>query len=142
MKGTYILVIEIDKPIAVNVGSLGKIEFRENNYCYIGSGMNSLDKRIERHLTDKKKTHWHIDYLLKNKNANITNVYYRDNNKKEECKVARRISKNNKPVRNFGCSDCKCESHLFKIEESKKEIIDSLKGKWKEYTIKEGPNNN
>ena len=31
----------------------------------IRSALNNLDKRIQRHKSNQKKMHWHIDYLLK-----------------------------------------------------------------------------
>ncbi len=111
MKGTYCLIINIRRPIKIKIGALGKIKFEEGRYCYIGSGMNNLMKRISRHFSNDKKTYWHIDYLLKNKKVELEKAIF--NGKKEECKIAEIISNIKKGVKNFGCSDCKCNSHLF-----------------------------
>ena len=37
----------------------------------VQNAMNSLESRVKRHLSDNKKKHWHIDYLLLNKNSKI-----------------------------------------------------------------------
>jgi len=115
LKGSYILLIEVKKNSRIRVGSLGRITFEKGLYAYVGSAMSSLEGRIKRHIRDKKKTFWHIDYLLKSKNAKITKILYKESKNKEECKVAKSVSRYGKPVIGFGSSDCKCESHLFKL---------------------------
>ena len=45
MKGIYILLIEIDKNIKIEIGSLGKINFYKRIYSYIGSAQNNLEKK-------------------------------------------------------------------------------------------------
>jgi len=121
MKGTYFLIINIKKPAIIKIGSLGKIKFEKGNYVYVGSAMNNLEKRIKRHLKNSKdkKKHWHIDYLLAGKNAKIMKVIKKESNKKQECEIARKIAKIGGAVKNFGSSDCKCKSHLFKIKDHK-----------------------
>jgi Uri superfamily endonuclease len=118
MKGIYILQIKIQKNIFINIGSLKIVYFTKGNYVYIGSAQNSLDKRITRHLKDsrEKRLHWHIDYLLNNNSTKIEKVYYKYADKKEECNTAQFFINNkvNNPIKDFGCSDCKCESHLIK----------------------------
>ncbi len=119
MKGTYCLLINIKNSIRIKVEGLGIINFNKGNYIYIGSALNNLEKRIQRHLKRKKKKHWHVDYLTTNKNTQITKVFYKESNKKEECIIAKKISKLGESINNFGCSDCKCNSHLFKIKNIK-----------------------
>jgi Uri superfamily endonuclease len=117
MKGVYCIIIEVKKDSIVKIGALGRIKFRKGLYCYVGSALNSLEKRIKRHLSKSKKLHWHIDYLLKNKNTEVKKVFYKESGKKEECRVASFVSKNSiGQIKNFGCSDCKCKSHLFVIK--------------------------
>jgi Uri superfamily endonuclease len=72
--------------------------------------MNSLESRIRRHLSDEKKLHWHIDYLLEK--SEITDVIYNEN-KKVECELSQYIAQKTDGVKDFGCSDCECESHLY-----------------------------
>jgi len=118
MKGAYLLIINVNKPTTIRVGKLGKIKF-QGDYVYVGSAMTGLDKRIARHLkkSEEKKKFWHIDYLLASKNTRIIKVIKKPSLKKQECLIAREISKKAKEqIKGFGCSDCKCKSHLFKIK--------------------------
>ncbi len=116
MRGAYCIIIEVKKDSSVKIGALGKIKFKKALYCYVGSAMNNLEKRIKRHLKKDKKLHWHIDYLLKNKNTEIKKVFYKESTKREECKIADFVSKNSiNSINGFGCSDCRCKSHLFVI---------------------------
>jgi len=126
MKGAYILVIKINKNIKKKIGSLGYICFEKGMYVYIGSAMNSIEKRVGRHLRKKKKKFWHIDYLLDSKDVKIEKVFYKESKRKEECKIAKSFSLIGSGVRNFGCSDCKCESHLYKIKNLKSIKIKEL----------------
>lgn len=110
MKGSYVLLIELKNKTIIDIGKLGKIQFRKGNYVYIGSALNGLEKRIQRHYKNQKKLHWHIDYLLEK--AIIIDVFFKDTKAREECDIAYKFNKL-KPICGFGCSDCKCNSHLF-----------------------------
>jgi Uri superfamily endonuclease len=110
MKGSYVLIINLENDKNIQVGKLGKIFFKKGYYAYVGSALNNLDKRIERHLRKQKKFHWHIDYLLAH--SVIIDVYYKETNKKDECEKANIFTKL-LSIEGFGCSDCKCKSHLF-----------------------------
>ncbi len=133
MKGTYCLIINLSKDSKIRIGNvLGKIEFKKGSYVYIGSAMNSLESRVKRHLSDDKKKHWHVDYLLLNKNSKIDEILLNISDKKIECDLAKAIQKNEKIIPKFGCSDCYCDSHLVYFENSKlaiekvKESYDSI----------------
>ncbi|MEM2938944.1 MAG: GIY-YIG nuclease family protein [Candidatus Bathyarchaeia archaeon] len=115
MKGVYILLILVDGDIAINIGSLGKIFFEGGFYAYVGSAQNSLEKRVARHFKKGKKKFWHIDYLLENERGRIIEVFYREADKGEECRIANKIGEANQPIKGFGSSDCRCKSHLFKL---------------------------
>jgi Uri superfamily endonuclease len=115
MKGVYILLINVGKNLQLKIGSLGKINFDKGKYAYVGSAQNNLEKRIKRHTSKNKKKFWHIDYLLDNKFTKVLDVFYKNSGKSEECKIADRLNKTEVPIPNFGCSDCNCKSHLFKI---------------------------
>ncbi|MCK4902633.1 MAG: GIY-YIG nuclease family protein, partial [Thermoplasmatales archaeon] len=84
MKGSYILLIELENDSKIQIGKLGDILFKKGFYVYIGSALNGLEQRINRHLRADKKLHWHIDYLLKS--AKVDSVYYKENDQREECK--------------------------------------------------------
>lgn len=133
MKGTYCLIINVKTSFELKVGSLGKLKFRKGHYIYTGSALNSLKGRITRHLVKKKQKRWHIDYLLANKNSDVEMVLYkesgvkdgrypasgRQNGLSQECQIAKKIATYGTGIRNFGCSDCGCESHLFRITRDK-----------------------
>ena len=111
------MVIELKKDSSIKIGALGNIKFKKGLYCYVGSALNSLEKRIKRHLKNKKKLYWHIDYFLLNKNSSVKKIFYKESNKREECKIARFVLKNSiNSIAGFGCSDCSCKSHLFMIK--------------------------
>jgi len=117
MKGAYCLVIELKKDSLIKIGALGRIKFKRGLYCYVGSALNNLEKRVQRHLSSNKKLHWHIDYFLLSKNTSIKKVFYKQSSKREECNIAKFILKNSiSSIAKFGCSDCKCKSHLFIIK--------------------------
>lgn len=118
MKGSYILVIKVLTKKRIKIGKLGEIEFDKGFYVYVGSAMNGLEKRIERHLSSKKRMHWHIDYLLRE--GKITEVYLKASDKKEECTIAQKLSAHFESVDGFGSSDCRCKSHLFYSESLEK----------------------
>ncbi|RLJ05227.1 MAG: GIY-YIG nuclease family protein [Candidatus Aenigmatarchaeota archaeon] len=129
MKGVYILIILIIRNTKIKVGALGEIKFTKGVYAYVGSAQNNLEKRIKRHLTKNKKKFWHIDYLTANKFVKIVKVFYKLARKSEECRTAEKLRKTEIPIKNFGCSDCNCESHLFKIRS--KNIADNGWKSWK-----------
>jgi sugar fermentation stimulation protein A len=114
-RGSYILIVEIPRRVRMDVGALGPLEFPQGFYAYCGSAMGGLGARINRHLRRKKKTQWHIDYLLKKGRTN--RVLYALTNERLECQLADGLGYafNNYP--GFGSSDCHCPSHLFFSEE-------------------------
>jgi len=126
MKGIYVLLIKVEKPISVKIGALGKISFKKGNYVYVGSAQNGIEQRVKRHLRKNKKKFWHIDYLLANRNVEVIKIFYKKAQKEEECKLAKRISKYSLPVKNFGCSDCDCVSHLFFVKNFRKNNMKPL----------------
>lgn len=113
-KGTYILVFNLPE-IDVNIGALGLLHFSEGTYCYVGSAMNGLDQRINRHLSMEKKIHWHIDRLT----MICTKMSaYESALGQTECDLSEFVLKcgGKRVAKGFGCSDCKCETHLFILD--------------------------
>ena len=111
MNGSYILLIELKENMIIKIGKLRDIRFKKGFYAYIGSALKGLEQRINRHFRSNKKKYWHIDYLLNY--GKIVNVFYNESNIKEECNFVKKFEKNLIFIPNFGCSDCKCKSHLF-----------------------------
>lgn len=122
MKGIYTLIINLNKDSKIRIGSLGAIPFKKGTYIYVGSAQKGIEQRVKRHLKKQKKKHWHIDYLLDH--ANIKNVLVKEGPKSLECLIAKKLLGFSIPIKGFGCSDCNCKSHLFKI---KKNDISKLK---------------
>ena len=110
MKGCYCLIIKVDETSTIKIGKkLGEIQFKKGFCVYVGSAMNSLESRLKRHLSKEKKMHWHIDYLLKK--AEIVDIIYNED-KKVECELSQYLASKTEGIKDFGCSDCECESHL------------------------------
>jgi sugar fermentation stimulation protein A len=96
----------------VVVGRLGTLHFAAGYYVYVGSALNNLAGRIQRHLALTKKKHWHIDYLRPS--ADIVSVYLIRSRTRCECALAQAIARlADDHVPQFGSSDCRCRSHLF-----------------------------
>ncbi|MEM3700356.1 MAG: GIY-YIG nuclease family protein [Candidatus Bathyarchaeia archaeon] len=111
MNSVYVLVIEVNKNINVNIGALGNVNFEKGI-----SAKKGLNKRIKRHLRKDKPKFWHIDYLLNGDCIKVLRVFTVQESF-SECDVAKIISESGFPMQGFGSSDCKCVSHLFKIGE-------------------------
>lgn len=103
-----------EKSEKLDIGHLHNMhKYRKGYYVYIGSAMNSLVPRLNRHLSDEKKMHWHIDYLLKSPDCHIRDILFNISEERIECALAESISKDGEEIPGFGCSDCSCSSHLI-----------------------------
>jgi len=111
MKGNYILLIAVDHAIRIRIGRLGVMEFAPGCYAYVGSAMCGIESRVRRHLRGEKKLFWHIDYLLER--ARIVEIFQAESSVNMECRIAVMLSRRLETVPRFGCSDCKCTSHLL-----------------------------
>ena len=107
---SYQLFIKVAKEIDLKVGKLGRFIFPIGSYVYTGSAKTNIDKRIERHLSKKKKLHWHIDYLLNNDAVQIIDT---KKSQMTECNLNKK-TKGTIIIDGFGSSDCNlsCKSHL------------------------------
>ena len=117
MKGIYVLIVAIDRNISINTGALGNLNFEKGLYAYVGSAQNNLEERVKRHLRKEKAKFWHIDYLLDSPNVKVLKVFCKRAGKPKECEIAKELARKGFPIRGFGSSDCKCESHLIKVED-------------------------
>ncbi len=114
-RGCYILVLKLKKNIRIEIGKLGKINFRKGYYIYAGSAMRNLSKRIERHRRLRKNYFWHIDYLREK--AEFCSALPIRSQDDLECRLAGDLSRiSDWQVQGFGCSDCSCKAHLFGME--------------------------
>ena len=111
MKGSYVILIRLPEEQTITIGRLPARRFPSGCYAYVGSAMGGFKARISRHLKSNKKLHWHIDYLLER--GHITSIILYETNIRAECAIAQALSLQFDSVPGFGCSDCKCHSHLF-----------------------------
>ena len=112
MKGIYAVFFEIEGK-TIEIGALGDKEFKSGTYVYIGSAMNGVEKRVKRHYSNEKKKHWHIDYFSEEASPVYTIVFPLPS--EFECILARTVSEENEDIDGFGSSDCRCNSHLYRI---------------------------
>jgi Uri superfamily endonuclease len=118
MKG-YIVFLECKKGIIKTKGK--EFVINEGNYAYVGSCGNYCDKRISRHMIkEKRKLHWHIDYL----SSICTTIAVLVLNMKEK-EIASKLSIF-PSIYGFGSTDDNNnKSHLFRVNISS--VINTLK---------------
>lgn len=130
-KGTYILIVKCPSGVRINVGSLGTLSFKPDKiYVYIGSafGPGGLWSRIKRHLTQRKKKFWHIDYLLTPGNKCHVKAVIVLPRLRVEHDLAMALSKiADGTIKGFGSSDCKCPSHLMFFSTTLNEVVSTIK---------------
>ena len=111
MKGSYVILIRLPKAETIAIGSLSDVYFSRGYYAYVGSALGGVKSRLNRHLKQSKKLHWHIDYLLQK--ASITDIIIGESEDRVECAMAQALSAQFDAITGFGSSDCHCPSHLF-----------------------------
>ncbi|MDD1710030.1 MAG: GIY-YIG nuclease family protein [Methanoregulaceae archaeon] len=126
-KGVYCLVFH-NHCCSLKIGSLGQVTFPQGWHVYTGSaqGPGGL-ARISRHIRVKREgirsPHWHVDYLLVHPGFELISVACAQTSEQsDECRISGLLTHD--PVPGFGCSDCRCRSHLAYFEVNpEKEII-------------------
>lgn len=122
--GIYVLFFTMKNTVRITIGRLGTLDFPAGTYCYVGSALNGIEARLARHFRQEKKLHWHIDYLLQHaliSGAACAEVPLKNLSKRsssEECLIAKHLAKSLAGIKGFGCSDCRCPSHLFYAEKA------------------------
>jgi sugar fermentation stimulation protein A len=110
--GSYIIVLNLKNNHKSDIKSLGKVLFKEGYYLYVGSAKKNLTKRIQRHMRQRKKLYWHIDYLREE--ADFYSALPIRASSPLECKIAQSLKRiSDWVIPGFGASDCDCETHLF-----------------------------
>ena len=114
--GTYVLVLHLEQPQALAVGSLGIFPLPAGFYTYVGSAMGSggLTARLGHHRKISRRPHWHIDYLRQV--AALKHIWVLDSSARREHDWAALLG--DMPgatilVPRFGASDCRCTTHLY-----------------------------
>jgi Uri superfamily endonuclease len=114
MRGAYVLVLKLEIDSNIPVGKLGDVHFQRGYYAYVGSAMGGF-MRVRRHFKVASGINttrrWHIDYLLPRSSVLFAVLLPSDD--AIECLLARSIGELGRGIPGFGCSDCKCSSHLI-----------------------------
>jgi Uri superfamily endonuclease len=114
--GTYALILRSDSAVRVRIGRLGVLAATRGYYVYIGSafGPGGLAARLAHHQRPPRRPHWHIDYLRLH--ARLIEIWFTHDAQPREHLWADLIGAMRSamiPLPGFGCSDCRCPSHLF-----------------------------
>jgi sugar fermentation stimulation protein A len=113
-RGSYLLVLKMEKGKTITIGKMGNMEIPQGYYIYVGSAMANLTARLERHRRLRKNLHWHIDYLRAA--ADFHSVLPIRSSVSLECALAGKIKEiTERTIPGFGSSDCSCPSHLFAL---------------------------
>ena len=113
VKGTYALILTLDKDKSITVGKLATVSFPAGYYLYAGSALGGLFPRVRRHILGGRKLHWHIDYLRQE--VKVVAVWYLISDERLECswyRAAAGMPRAWSPVAGFGSTGCGCHSHL------------------------------
>lgn len=113
MKGVYLAFFRLQEAKTIEIGALGEMEFESGMYVYAGSAQNSVESRLERHFSSPENSFWHIDYF--SEEAEAEDYFVLPEVSEYECLMASILEGIGEPVQDFGCSDCDCDSHLFRI---------------------------
>ncbi len=115
-KGAYLLILKLKKFEKIKLSNKNW-ELKPGFYIYVGSAKRNLKQRINRHLRKKKNKKWHIDYLIEK--TDWIKVIPIRTSEDLECRLAEDLSLlAEDKVLGFGCSDCRCPSHLFYFSEN------------------------
>ena len=111
-RGSYIIVLKLNRDRRIAIGSLGALMFLKGYYLSVGSAGKDLAQSIARHQRLTKKKHWHIDYLREHA-VFIAAIPIRSS-EDLECRLAEALAASSDwQVPGFDSSDCSCTSHLF-----------------------------
>jgi sugar fermentation stimulation protein A len=122
-KGSYVLLLRLNKRTCLTIGKLGAFEFPRGYYLYFGSAQSGLESRVQRHLREDKKRHWHIDFLTAV--APVIEVSSVVGTERSECIWARsalELADATVPAPGFGSSDCSCRTHLVHLPVSRGDV--------------------
>ncbi|MEE8436426.1 MAG: GIY-YIG nuclease family protein [bacterium] len=124
--GVYILLLEIETPMALRIGALGTFTLPTGTYLYTGSARRGMRARVARHLSPDKALRWHIDYLTTAPGTSRVGAVAFPvgfpggfgERTLSECGLNRRagaLAGQAAPVPGFGASDCRagCPAHLW-----------------------------
>jgi len=113
--GAYALILRSRSTGKAQIGRWRQVDLELGYYIYVGSafGPGGVQARVSRHCRLTKSNHWHIDYLREF--ASPVGAWYSHESNRLEHRWAQVLCEMSgmSSIRGFGCSDCKCHSHLF-----------------------------
>ena len=115
--GCYVIIYILSAPTDDQDDRLGLLHFEPGAYAYVGSARRNLRKRVERHISLEKRDRWHIDYF--SKKAAFQEAWCVYTEADLECELAQHLRASSQAeVKSFGCSDCRCTSHLLRFDQT------------------------
>ncbi len=116
LRGSYLLALQLEAELRRSVGRLGEFAFPPGHYLYFGSALNGLAARVQRHLRQDKRRHWHVDYLTTA--SRVNRVWWVGDGVRRECDWAQEALRQGAMVvaPGFGASDCRCIAHLVYLD--------------------------
>ena len=115
--GVYLLLIRLRRGFPAALGRR-TVELAPGWYVYCGSALGGLAGRLARHLRTSQVRHWHVDALLAA--GQVADIQARlTADPAAECRLAVMAGgwAGAEPVPGFGCTDCRCATHLFRFAE-------------------------
>ena len=116
--GVYLLEIFASEPFTIDLECFKDKILSPGYYYYSGSAQKNLEQRVERHQSENKTIHWHIDRLTTIRTNKIKTVFLFEGAMKNlECELISELLQNFKlsiALKSFGNSDCRrCITHLL-----------------------------
>ncbi len=117
--GAYVLIVDLARPLALDIATLPGAVLAAGRYAYCGSahGPGGLRARIGRHLKRDKARRWHVDRLTGA--GRIVAIHAEPNG--SECALLARLRATRGatvPLAGFGSTDCRrCPAHLARVAE-------------------------
>lgn len=130
MKGSYLLVIHLERDTNIRTKAR-EFRLKKGYYIYVGSAMNSLEKRVARHFRENKRLHWHIDFLLQK--AQLLSAYLIPSGERIEETLSQIVGEVFQGVEGFGASDISVKTNLYYSSTPPDEAICNIlssKGFW------------
>ncbi|MFQ5972065.1 MAG: DUF123 domain-containing protein [Alphaproteobacteria bacterium] len=113
--GAYILVIDLQSPLAVRSPRPGLLPPGRYAYCGSAYGPGGIRARVRRHLRPVKALRWHVDRLTRH--GRIAGVGVLPGGR--ECELVARLLTTagaRVPMAGLGSSDCpRCPAHLARV---------------------------
>ena len=113
--GSYAVILENRKQATIDVGRRIQLAIEPGYYLYVGSafGPGGLRARVGRHARPDKKRRWHIDFIRAHMDFQYAWCSYSPVNQEHCWAGLLQTQMSYKALPGIGCSDCRCETHLF-----------------------------